>query len=123
MKARIWRGSQGRGELGCAIKGNCKNLNDCPFYFLVLFICLFLVSFCVPFDDLGFDKGAVDQDAVEGAWTVLHHLHHSSNIAESGHGREYLPLGGGDRWLGSHEYGTEKDPYKCSNKMHGTGTW
>lgn len=58
------------------------------------------MSFFITFDDLGFDKGAVHQDAVESAWVVLHHFHHSSNITgsgQSGHGGGYSPLGGGNR--------------------------
>lgn len=66
-----------------------------PFYFFY-FVFFFLVSFCITFDDLGFDQGAVYQDAVEGAWIVLHHFHNSSNITASGHGGGCSPLGGGD---------------------------
>lgn len=55
------------------------------------------MSFCITFDDLGCGKGAVHQDAVEGAWIVLRHFHHSSNITGSGDRGGYSPLGGSDR--------------------------
>lgn len=79
---------------------------------------MFLVSLCITSDDLGFDKGRVHQDAVEGAWIVLHH---SSNIIRSGDRSGYSPLGGGDRWLGSHEYGTENNQINAATKCIALG--
>lgn len=48
------------------------------------------MSFCITFDELGFERDAVGHDAVEGAGVVLHH---PSRITVG----DSAPLAGGDR--------------------------